>query len=223
MVLYSGHYSKEGVHLQKLQRNFYERETLQVAKDLLGKYLVHHTTEGKTVGKIVEVEAYVGVNDIACHAYNGKYTKRTKIMFGRGGHAYIYLIYGVYYCMNIVTNQESYPEAVLIRALEPIDGLDIMQQRRTTDKKLNLCSGPGKLCAAMGISKAQNELDLCGETMYLLSGEMIPSEQIITTPRINIDYAQEARDYPWRFIVKDSPFVSKGKWKNTSSSESRTI
>jgi DNA-3-methyladenine glycosylase len=209
--------------LQKLQRDFYERETLHVAKDLLGKYLVHHTTDGITVGKIVEVEAYVGVNDAACHAYNGKYTKRTKIMFGRGGHAYVYLIYGVYYCMNIVTNQESCPEAVLIRALEPIDGLDIMQQRRTTDKKLNLCSGPGKLCAAMGISKAQNELDLCGETMYLLSGEMILPEHIVTTPRINIDSAKEAREYPWRFIIQDNPFVSKGKWQNTSSSEKSTI
>lgn len=193
----------------KLERAFYERETLNVARDLLGKYLVHHTTDGKTVGKIVEVEAYVGVNDAACHAYNGKNTKRTKIMFGRGGHAYVYLIYGVYYCMNIVTNQERYPEAVLIRALEPISGLDIMQKRRNTEKNLNLCSGPGKLCVAMGISKEQNEMDLCGETMYLLSGEVIPSENIVTTPRINIDYAKEAREYLWRFIIKDNPFVSK--------------
>jgi len=195
--------------LIKLERAFYERETLNVARDLLGKYLVHHTTDGKTVGKIVEVEAYVGVNDAACHAYNGKNTKRTKIMFGRGGHAYVYLIYGVYYCMNIVTNQERYPEAVLIRALEPISGLDIMQKRRNTEKNLNLCSGPGKLCVAMGISKEQNEMDLCGETMYLLSGEVIPSENIVTTPRINIDYAKEAREYLWRFIIKDNPFVSK--------------
>jgi DNA-3-methyladenine glycosylase len=199
--------------LKKLERAFYERETLDVARDLLGKYLVHHTTDGKTVGKIVEVEAYVGVNDAACHAYNGKNTKRTKIMFGQGGHAYIYLIYGVYYCMNIVTNQEHYPEAVLIRALEPIDGLDIMQKRRKTDNKLNLCSGPGKMCNAMGISKSQNEMDLCGETMYLLSGEVVPSEDIIATPRINIDYAEEAREYPWRFIIKDNPFVSNRKGK----------
>jgi DNA-3-methyladenine glycosylase len=199
--------------LKKLERAFYERETLDVARDLLGKYLVHHTTDGKTVGKIVEVEAYVGINDAACHAYNGKNTKRTKIMFGQGGHAYIYLIYGVYYCMNIVTNQEHYPEAVLIRALEPIDGLDIMQKRRKTDNKLNLCSGPGKMCNAMGISKSQNEMDLCGETMYLLSGEVVPSEDIIATPRINIDYAEEAREYPWRFIIKDNPFVSNRKGK----------
>lgn len=202
--------------MKKLERPFYERETITVARDLLGKYLVHHTAEGKTVGKIVEVEAYVGINDAACHAYNGKYTKRTKIMFGRGGHAYIYLIYGVYYCMNIVTNQECQPEAVLIRALEPIEGLELMQRRRATDTIANLCSGPGKLCAAMGISKAQNEMDLCGETMYLLSGEEIQPENIVATPRINIDYAQEAREYLWRFIIKDNSFVSKGKWKLNS-------
>jgi DNA-3-methyladenine glycosylase len=201
--------------LRKLTRDFYERETLEVARDLLGKYLVHNTADGRTVGKIVEVEAYVGVNDAACHAYNGKYTNRTKVMFGRGGHAYVYLIYGVYYCMNIVTNQETHPEAVLIRALEPIEGLNIMKIRRTTDKILNLCSGPGKLCQAMGITKAENEMDLCGERIYLLRGEAISPENIAVTPRINIDYAKEAREYPWRFIIKDNPFVSKGKWSQS--------
>ncbi|WP_378956660.1 DNA-3-methyladenine glycosylase [Pelosinus sp. sgz500959] len=197
--------------MEKIERIFYERETLDVAKDLLGKYLVHHTKDGKTVGKIVEVEAYVGVKDRACHAYNGKYTNRTKVMFGQGGHAYVYLIYGVYYCMNIVTNQEDYPEAVLIRALEPCDGLDLMKRRRKTDKILNLCSGPGKLCEAMGISKMENTIDLCGDKMYLVSGEVIAPENIIATPRINIDYAEEARDYLWRFTIKDNPFVSKTK------------
>jgi DNA-3-methyladenine glycosylase len=201
--------------LRKLTRDFYERETLEVARDLLGKYLVHNTADGRTVGKIVEVEAYVGVNDAACHAYNGKYTNRTKVMFGRGGHAYVYLIYGVYYCMNIVTNQETYPEAVLIRALEPIEGLNIMKIRRTTDKIPNLCSGPGKLCQAMGITKAENEMDLCGERIYLLRGEAISPENIAVTPRINIDYAKEASEYPWRFIIKDNPFVSKGKWSQS--------
>jgi DNA-3-methyladenine glycosylase len=132
-------------------------------------------------------------------------------MFGKGGHAYVYLIYGMHYCMNIVTNQESYPEAVLIRALEPIEGLEIMKKRRKAEAILNLCSGPGKLCQAMGITKLQNEMDLCGESMFLLHGERIMPEDIVTTPRINIDYAKEARDYPWRFIIKDNPFVSKGK------------
>lgn len=197
--------------MEKLKREFYERETLDVARELLGKYLVHNTITGRTIGKIVEVEAYIGAIDLACHAYNGKYTNRTKVMFGQGGHAYVYLIYGVYYCMNIVTNQEHYPEAVLVRALEPIEGIELMKTRRKTDKVLNLCSGPGKLCMAMEITKLQNGMDLCGDTMYLLEGEEIPSECILTTPRMNIDYAKEAKEYPWRFIIKDNPYVSKGK------------
>ncbi|MDF2634902.1 MAG: 3-methyladenine glycosylase [Pelosinus sp.] len=206
---------QEGVYLRKLTRAFYERETLVVAKDLLGKYLVHNTPAGKTVGKIVEVEAYIGsssFNDAASHAYDEKYTNRTKVMFGKGGHAYVYLIYGVHFCMNIVTNQENYPEAVLVRALEPVEGMDIMKRRRTTDKTLDLCSGPGKLCQAMGITKIENGIDLCGEKMYLLKGEALSPENIAVTPRINIEYAKEAREYPWRFIIKDNPFVSKGKW-----------
>lgn len=197
--------------MEKLKREFYERETLDVARELLGKYLVHNTITGRTIGKIVEVEAYIGAIDLACHAYNGKYTNRTKVMFGQGGHAYVYLIYGVYYCMNIVTNQEHYPEAVLVRALEPIEGIELMKTRRKTDKVLNLCSGPGKLCMAMEITKLQNGMDLCGDTMYLLDEEEIPSECILTTPRMNIDYAKEAKEYPWRFIIKDNPYVSKGK------------
>ena len=132
-------------------------------------------------------------------------------MFGKGGYAYVYLIYGIYYCMNVVTNIESYPEAVLIRGIEPIDGIDLMKRRRGTDNLLNLCSGPGKLCAAMGISKAQNEIDLCGEKLYLLSGQTVSPECIVSTPRINIDYAKDARSYLWRFIIKDNPFLTKGK------------
>jgi len=202
---------EEGVLLKKLERSFYERETLDIARELLGKYIVNDTPDGRTIGKIVEVEAYVGSKDAACHAYNDKCTSRTKVMFGQGGHAYVYLIYGIYYCMNVVTNKENYPEAVLIRAIEPIEGLDLMKRRRGTDKILNLCSGPGKLCAAMGISKAQNGIDLCGANLYLLSGEFISPKCIASTPRININYAKEARNYPWRFIIKDNLFVSKGK------------
>ena len=197
--------------MEKLQRPFYERNALIVAKELLGKQLVHHTHEGKTVGKIVEVEAYVGPDDAGSHAYQGKYTTRTAVMFGGGGHAYIYLIYGVYYCFNIVANQENFPEAVLIRALEPITGLDLMKKRCHTDQLLNLCNGPGKLCTAMGISKIQNRADLCGEAIYLLSGAAVAPESVVSTPRINIDYAGAARDYPWRFILKDNSFVSKPK------------
>ena len=197
--------------MKKVQRSFYERDALTVAKELLGKYIVHKTIEGKTVGKIVEVEAYLGTADPASHAYHGKHTARTAVMFGQGGHAYVYLIYGIYHCLNIVVNQECSPEAVLIRSLEPVDGVDLMKRRRHTDQLLNLCSGPGKLCTAMGISKMQNGADLCGEAIYLLSGATVAPESIISTPRINIDYAGEVRDLPWRFILKDNPFVSKAK------------
>jgi DNA-3-methyladenine glycosylase len=194
--------------MNKLEHSFYQRKTLDVAKELLGKYIVHDTSSSKTSGKIVEVEAYIGPEDRACHAYNNKYTDRTKVMFGSGGYAYVYLIYGMYYCLNIVTNKESCPEAILIRALEPLEGIELMKKRRGTDKLLNLCSGPGKLCSAMGITKSHNGLDLCGEILYLLSGEDVPPENIVSTPRIHIDYAKEARDYPWRFIVKNSSFLS---------------
>jgi DNA-3-methyladenine glycosylase len=195
--------------MEKLKRSFYERDALTVAKDILGKYLVTHTPVGTTVGKIVEVEAYMGFIDAGSHAYQGKRTARTEVMFGLGGHAYVYLIYGMYYCLNIIVNRTDVPEVVLIRALEPVDGIELMKQRRGTDRILNLCSGPGKLSTAMGISLKENGIDLCGETMYLLSGVTINSREITRTPRINIDYAGEARDYPWRFLIRDNPFVSK--------------
>ncbi len=190
--------------MKKLERPFYEGETLEVAKELLGKYMVHETKDGRTVGKIVEVEAYIGPDDPACHAYQGKCTSRTQIMFGQGGHAYVYLIYGVYYCMNIVTNQESFPEAILIRGLEPIDGLALMKQRRKTEKLLQLCSGPGKLCAAMGITKLQNGLDLEGEELYLLEGERISPESpgrcgLPCRPRCRCPQPAGRRKGPHRF------------------------
>jgi len=194
--------------MQKLPRTFYLRDSLTVAKDLLGKYLVHVSPEGKTVGKIVETEAYRGPMDAAAHSYSGKLTKRTQIMFGPGGYAYVFLIYGMYWCFNVVTGPENSPEVVLVRALEPISGIELMQQRRCTTKLTNLCSGPGKLCTAMGISKDQYGVDLCGDSLYLLSGEYVAEEDIAATPRINVSYAGEAASYPWRFIIKNSPFVS---------------
>ncbi|HEX3045973.1 MAG TPA: DNA-3-methyladenine glycosylase [Bacillota bacterium] len=195
--------------MEKLKRSFYERDALTVAKDILGKYLVTYTPAGTTVGKIIEVEAYMGFVDAGSHTYQGKRTARTEVIFGPGGHAYVYLIYGMYYCLNIIVNRIDVPEVVLIRALEPVDGIELMKQRRGTDRILNLCSGPGKLSTAMGISLKENGIDLCGETMYLLSGDTVDSRKITRTPRINIDYAGEARDYPWRFLVQDNPFVSK--------------
>ncbi len=192
-----------------LPREFYERDTLLVAKELLGKKLVHETEEGKTVGRIVEVEAYIGPGDAAAHTYKGLRSSRTEVAFGPGGHAYVYMIYGMYYCFNIVTNKKNKPEVVLIRALEPVEGIELMVRRRGTEKIKNLCSGPGKLCRAMEISKKDNAADLCGDSLYLLDSASIPENDILATPRINIDYAGEAINYPWRYIIKGNKYVSK--------------
>jgi DNA-3-methyladenine glycosylase len=196
-------------YMSKLQREFYESDTLIVAKELLGKLLVHDTIEGTTTGRIVEVEAYIGPGDAAAHTYQGLRSARTEVFFGPGGYAYVYMIYGMYYCFNIVSNTVDKPEAILIRALEPVDGIELMKRRRKTDKITNLCSGPGKLCSAMGITKESYAVDLCGDHLYLLEREKLPESDIISTPRINIDYAGEAKDYPWRFLIKGNKFVSR--------------
>jgi len=193
----------------KLGRSFYTKDVLEVAQKLLGKILVHETPDGITKGKIVEVEAYNGLTDKAAHSYPNLCTERTKIQFYEGGFAYIYFIYGMYHCMNIVTGKANEPQAVLLRALEPVEGIDLMKRRRKTDKISNLCSGPGKLCQAMGITKEQYGSDLCKSTLYLEDAAPVSKENILQTKRINIDYAEEARDFLWRYIIRDNPFVSK--------------
>jgi len=185
-----------------LPRDFYLRDTLEVARDLLGRYLVHESPEGTTAGKIVETEAYLGPLDKAAHTYKGR-TGRNEVVYGIGGHAYVYLIYGMYYCFNIVTGEEERPECVLIRAIEPVCGLELMAIRRRQAKLKNLCNGPGKMCQAMGIdSKRHNGIDLCRPPLYVTAGEPVDRENIMDTPRINIDYAEEAAEYPWRFIIR---------------------
>lgn len=191
----------------KLSREFYQRSAIEVAKDLLGCNLVHESKEGITVGRIVEVEAYLGNEDPAAHSYNNR-SSRTEIQYGEGGYAYIYLIYGMHYCMNIVTNSTDRPEVVLLRALEPIEGIELMKLRRKTDKPFNLCSGPGKLCAAMGINKIHYGMDLCGEQLYLKAAKANDLIEIVSSKRINIDYAREAKEYLWRYTIKDNKYVS---------------
>ncbi len=198
----------------KLCRDFYERNTLAVAKELLGKYLIHNSIEGITVGKIVEVEAYIGPDDPASHAYKGRYTKRTKVQFGPGGYAYIYQIYGKNFCFNVVTQKVGMPEVVLIRALEPIKGLELMAKRRgffqLTHKTIKeLTNGPSKLCQAMGIDKSLYGIDLCGDVLFIAEPNLNRTFEIIATPRINIDYAGNAKHYNWRFLIKNNKFVSK--------------
>jgi DNA-3-methyladenine glycosylase len=191
----------------KIDRSFCQQPTIQVARQLLGKYLIRKHPAGKTVGRIVETEAYVGPHDLACHASRGR-TARTEIMFGRAGYAYVYFIYGVYYCLNIVTEEVDHASAVLIRALEPVHGIELMQRRRRTEETRNLASGPGKLCQAFAIDKALNGADICGGVLYVEDrGE--PKPKILATPRIGVDYAGKWKDMPWRFLVRGSEFVSK--------------
>lgn len=192
-----------------IPRAFYERDTLTVAKELLGQILVHETNDGVTKGIIVETEAYLGELDDAAHSYKGK-SERVRIQYGPAGHAYIYLIYGMYYCMNITTGPFGVPEVVLLRALEPVAGLRLMEQRRKTDKPKNLMSGPGKLCQAMGIGKAQYGEDLCREEgLFIEYGGTIC--QIEASKRIGIEYAVQSRDELWRFTIPGNSFISRPK------------
>lgn len=162
---------------------------------------------------VVETEAYVGPNDRASHAFRGQ-TTRNEIMFGPGGYAYVYFIYGMHYCCNIVTEKAGFPAAVLLRALEPLEGIDLMAARRgvkglTEKTTVNLTNGPSKLCQAMGIDKALNGSDLCGDELYLAAPEKPRRFKVMATPRINISYSGKAIEYPWRFIIAGNKFVSK--------------
>jgi DNA-3-methyladenine glycosylase len=191
----------------KIRRPFYEQNTLEVARQLLGKYLVRQHAQGTTIGRIVETEAYVGPEDKACHAARGR-TARTEVMFGEPGHAYVYFIYGFHYMLNIVTEREGFPAAVLIRAVEPVRGIRLMKKRRGTDEPRNLASGPGKLCQAFAIDRSLNGGDLCGNVLYVRdAGE--PAPKIISTPRIGVDYAGEWKEKAFRFLIGGNAFVSK--------------
>lgn len=191
----------------KIPRSFYEQPTVQVARQLLGKHLVRKHPDGTTIGRIVETEAYVGPEDKACHAWRGR-TARTEVMFGAAGHAYVYFIYGFHHMLNIVTETVDFPAAVLIRAVEPIDGIRLMAERRHTREPRNLASGPGKLCEAFGIDRSLNGSDLCGDVLFIRDEGEAPPE-IIATPRIGVDYAGKWKNKPWRFVVRGNDFVSK--------------
>ena len=191
-----------------MRKSFYLQDTVEAARQLLGKLLVHRTPEGAAGGMIVETEAYVGAVDKACHTYNG-ISPRTEIMFAEGGVAYVYLIYGMYHCFNAVTGPAGEGDAVLIRALETVFGLDLMRRRSGRRDLRKLCSGPGKLCQALAIGKPQYGLDLTGEELFIADFRTIPEELVARGPRINVDYAEEAVDFPWRFLVRDSKYVSR--------------
>jgi len=195
----------------KLPREFYLRpDVLTVARDLLGKLLVVPGPNGERVsGKIVEVEAYRGPEDRASHAYGGRRTKRTETMYRSGGVAYVYFVYGMYYQFNVVSGVADVPHAILVRALEPVEGIEIMRARRHSHPDHNLTNGPGKLCIAMGIDRQLDGADLLGRHVWLEEFETVTPRRISRGPRIGIDYAQEWIDKPWRFWVKDNTYVSR--------------
>ena len=193
--------------MKKLSRDFYLKDALTLAAALLGKILVHQSGGIMTAGVIVETEAYCGPEDKAAHTFNNRRTDRTAIIFGTGGFAYIYLVYGMHCCFNVTANIAGRAECVLVRALEPLEGLDVMRTRRHTNSIINLCNGPGKLCAAMGITRKLYGEDLCGEKLYILDGRK-KDFTVKTSPRIGIDYAEEYRDVLWRFYVEGSEYVS---------------
>jgi DNA-3-methyladenine glycosylase len=183
-------------NLQKLARAFYDRDTVVVARELLGKYLVHVKSGVERVGRIVEVEAYLGPHDLAAHSARGL-TERTKIMYGPPGHAYVYLIYGVYWCMNVVTEREGHASAVLLRAIEPVRNVEGRTQ------------GPGLLCKAMRIDKRLNGHDLLSSTFYVARSRDSEPPDIVRRARIGVDYAGAWAKRLLRFYIKDDPFVSK--------------
>ncbi len=197
---------------RKLPREFYTRpNVLTVARDLLGRLLVVSATDRtRASGIIVETEAYRGPEDRASHAYGGRRTDRTRTMYEIGGTAYVYFVYGMYYQFNVVTNVTDIPHAVLVRALEPVEGIELMRTRRRGRSDQRLTNGPGKLCIALGIDRALDRADLLGDRVWIEEGEgRVPPSAIAVGRRIGIDYALEWAGKPWRFWIRDSPFVSR--------------
>lgn len=194
----------------KLSREFYTcADVVALARRLLGQVLVIPARDGRRVsGLIVETEAYRGPEDRASHAWGGRRTKRTETMYAVGGTAYVYFVYGMYHQFNVVTNVAGVPHAVLVRALEPREGLDLIRRRRRGQPERGLTSGPGKLCIALGIDRRLDAADLCGDRAWIEAGARVPASAIASGPRIGIDYAAEWAAVPWRFWIRDSPFVS---------------
>lgn len=197
--------------MRKLNKSFFNRKTELVAQELLGQILVYKNKDKILSGIIVETEAYVGPKDMANHASKGK-TPRNEVMFDEAGLWYVYLIYGFYHCLNIVTEQKNYPAAVLIRAIEPIDGINEMKKNRKTDKIENLTNGPGKLCQALGINKDINYTPCTknDSKLFIVESKLkISKNKIKKAKRIGVDYAGEWKNKLLRFYIKDNPFVSK--------------
>jgi DNA-3-methyladenine glycosylase len=197
--------------MKKLKSEFYNRtEVVHIAKELLGKVLCTRFEDTLTSGMIVEVEAYAGREDKACHANMNRRTKRTEIMYAAGGHAYVYLCYGIHHLFNVVTNTQGMADAVLVRAIEPVDGIEVMLKRRKMKKAAKrLTSGPGVLSSALGITTGHYGHSLLGDLIWIEDrGMIIPDNEIVRTPRIGVDYAGEDALKPWRFYIRNNIWVS---------------
>ncbi|MBK6723949.1 MAG: DNA-3-methyladenine glycosylase [Pyrinomonadaceae bacterium] len=210
---------------RKLPRKFYLREdTVEIARDLLGKLLVVRDENGERVsGMIVETEAYLGETDRAAHSFGGRRTARNEITYALGGHVYVFFIYGMYYQLNVVCGRVDSPHVVLIRAIEPVEGIETIRKRRSVPRAVttgaprsvmpdkNLTSGPGKLCIAMSIDRSLNGGDLLGDAIWIEQYRSFSDDDIADGKRIGIDYASEDAEKPWRFWIKANGFISKGK------------
>jgi DNA-3-methyladenine glycosylase len=192
---------------RRLPRAFYARPVLVVARELVGKVLVHRTSQGTAAGRIVETEAYRGPLDRAAHSFRGRRTARTEAMFGPAGHAYVFFVYGMHWNFNVVTGRVGEPHAVLIRALEPVVGLELMAERRKlAPERIELTNGPGKVCQALGITGSHYGIDLCEEPLFLTEGE---AGRVLRSPRVGVDYAGAWAQRPWRFFEADNAYVSR--------------
>ena len=196
--------------MPRLDRTFFVRDTLRVARELLGQRLVRAWAGQRIAGRIVEAEAYIGQDDAACHASRGR-TARNAVMFGPAGHAYVYLIYGMHYCFNIVTEVDGFAAAVLVRALQPIESLEVMRSRRPGRSDGELTNGPAKLCSALVIDRALNGADLVtGDELWVEEDDPVPEAWVSTGVRVGVRGDTRALTVPWRFWVRDNPYVSRG-------------
>lgn len=194
------------MRLEPLPRAFYARPVLTVARAAIGQLLVHRTREGTLVGRIVETEAYRGPEDRAAHSYGGRRTARTATMFGPPGHAYVFLVYGLHHHFNLVTGAEGEPHAVLVRAVEPLLGLELMVERRgVSAARVALTNGPGKLCEAFAIDRSHDGRDLCAGHLFLAAGSRLPVKR---SARIGVGYAGTWAKRPWRYFVPADRYVS---------------
>lgn len=195
---------KQDLPLRPLAREFFARPALEVARDIIGCLLVGETAEGRVVGMVVEAEAY-SQEDPASHAYRGR-TARNSPMFGEPGRAYVYFTYGMHYCFNAVTDREERAGAVLVRAVEPLEGMEIMRNRRAGVRDRDLARGPARLTQAFAIGRDQNRADLTSPPLYMCAGERLPLRALVATPRVGLGRLQDGR--PWRFAVRGSTWVS---------------